>query len=122
MRKGEETTAEPENTTDSIEHMSSFWPPKENEFVLALLEDGFYIAHVNVVREEELQLNYLVFKNYNDRRYWVWPERVDIGWIKKDYIMEIYPSLKIETKLSTKRKIVYELMNEEIINVLVQFC
>ena len=49
-RKGEETFAEPENTSESIEHMSSFWPPKENEFVLALLEDGFYIAHVKVVR------------------------------------------------------------------------
>ena len=67
-------------------------------------------------------MNYLVPKSSSDRRYWVWPEREDIDWIKKDYVMEIYPSLRIETKLSTKRKIVYELMNEDIINVIVQFC
>ena len=124
MTVDEDRIAEPDNTVERVEQttLSSFWPPKETEFMLALLEDGFYIGHVDVVRGEELQLNYLVPKSSSDRRYWVWPEREDIDWIKKDYIMEIYPSLRIETKLSTKRKIVYELMNEDIINVIVQFC
>ena len=36
--------------------------------------------------------------------------------------MEIYPSLGIAWKLSTRRKVVYELLNEEIIDTIVQFC
>ena len=116
--------AEPDSTRERVEEttLSSFWPPNETEFVCALLVDGFYIGYVDEVREEQLYLNYLVPKSSDDRRYWVWPEREDKDWIKKEYVLEIYPSLSIETKLSTKRKIVYELMNEEIINAIVQFC
>ena len=88
----------------------------------ALLEDGFYIGCVEKVREDHLYLTYLVPKSSDDRKYWVWPEKEDKDWIHKEYVMEVYPSLSIATKLSTKRKIVYELMNEEIIDTILQFC
>ena len=116
--------ADTTTTSERVEHatLSSFWPPIETEFVCALLEDGFYIGQVDKVREDQLHLIYLVPKSSDDRKYWVWPEREDKDWIRKEYVMEIYPSLSIARKLSTKRKVVYELMNEEIINAVIQFC
>ena len=115
--------ADAATTSEVVEQViSSFWPPKEAEFVCALLEDGFYIGQVDKVKDEQLYLIYLVPKSSDNRQYWVWPEREDKDWIGKEYIMEIYPSLSITSKLSTKRKVVYELMNEEIINAIIQFC
>ena len=40
-------------------------------------------------------------------------------WIKKEFVMEIYPAFRIGMKLCTGRQIVYELLNQEIFNVLV---
>ena len=42
-------------------------------------------------------------------------------WIKKEFAMEIYPALRIGMKLSTRRQIVYELLNQEIVNIFVPF-
>ena len=110
--------------------LSSFWPPKEDEFVIALLQDGFYIGHVREIRGDQLYLNFLapeLNKTASDRQYWTWPDsEKDSDWIDRDCIMEIYPSIRIERKsrrkLSTRRKIVYELMNLEIVNVMLQYC
>ena len=42
-------------------------------------------------------------------------------WIKKEFAMEIYPALRIDMKLSTRRQIVYKPLNQEIVNVFVPF-
>ena len=42
-------------------------------------------------------------------------------WIKKEFVMELYPALRIGMKLSTRRQIVYKLLNQEIVNVFVPF-
>ena len=90
---------------------STLWPPKEDEFILALLDDGFYIGLVKKVEDKKVHLNFLAPKKSSDRRYWVWPEREDSDVVEMEYIMEIYPSLTIEMVMSTKRKVVYELLN-----------
>ena len=84
-----------------------FGHQKKTEFVLALLEDGFYIGQVEDIKGEELQLNVLLPKNKStdERKFWVWPDREDKDWINRDCIMEIYLSLRIETKLSTNLRL-----------------
>ena len=42
------------------------------------------------------------------------------AWVDQDFAMEVYPALRIDSKLSTRRNILYELLNEEVINVFVQ--
>ena len=52
----------------------------------------------------------------------MWPDIKEEEWVEQDFLMEVYPALiRIDSKLSTKRNIVYELLNEEVINVFVQF-
>ena len=51
----------------------------------------------------------------------MWPEKREEEWVEQDFLMEVYPALRIDSKFSTKRNIVYELLNEEVINVFVQF-
>ena len=104
-----------------IESISSFWPPKIDEFILVLLEDGFYIGQVQEVEKERVFLNYMVPKSTGVRELWIWPDRQEGEWVEGEYILEIYPSLRINNKLSTRRKVVYELLNEEIINVLISY-
>ena len=102
---------------------STLWPPKVDEFVVALLDDGFYIGLVNKkVEDKKVYLNFLAPKESSDRQYWVWPDREDNDLVEVEYIMEIYPLLRVEMKLSTRRKIVYELLNLEIIEVMLQYC
>ena len=43
---------------------TNFWPPKK-EFVSILLEDGFYIAQVNNVRDNKIYVSYLKPKQDN---------------------------------------------------------
>ena len=43
------------------------------------------------------------------------------AWVDQDFAMEVYPALRIDSKLSTRRNIVCELMNEEVIDIFVQF-
>ena len=112
---GEKSTGTDDNA------MSSFWPPQEEEFVLVLLEDGFYVGRVEGLTPDKLYFNYMVPKCSNGRQHWVWPERKESEWVDKEFVMEIYPSLRIDLKLSTKRKVVYELLNEEIINVFLTY-
>ena len=109
---------------ESVGHFgasSSFWPPKPEEYVSILLEDGFYIAQVNDVREDKIWISYLKPKNDKVRTHWVWPDVEEKEWVEQDFVMEVYPALRIDSKLSTRRQVVYELLNEEIINVFVQF-
>ena len=101
--------------------LSSFWPPKKDEFVVALLEDGVFIGSVEDVGTNKLYLNYLKPKSPPDRQLWVWSDE-PTDWIDRSCIMEIYPSLSINRNLSTRRMIVYELMNLEIINAMLEFC
>ena len=51
----------------------------------------------------------------------MWPDIKEEEWVEQDFVMEVYPALRIDSKLSTRRNIVYELLNEEVINVLVKF-
>ena len=99
-----------------------YWPPKKEEFVSILLEDGFYIAQVDNVWDNKIWKSYLKPKQDNERTHWMWPDIKEEEWVEQDFLMEVYPALiKIDSKLSTKRNIVYELLNEEVINVFVQF-
>ena len=43
------------------------------------------------------------------------------AWVDQDFAMEVYLALRIDAKLSTRRNIVCELMNEEVIDIFVQF-
>ena len=92
---------------------------KKEEFVL---EGGFYIAQVDSVQDNKIWVSYLKPKQDNERTHWMWPDIKEEEWVEQDFLMEVYPALiKIDSKLSTKRNIVYELLNEEVINVFVQF-
>ena len=51
----------------------------------------------------------------------MWPDIKEEEWVEQDFVMRVYPALRIDEKLSTRRNIVYELLNEEVINVFVQF-
>ena len=70
---------------------------------------------------DKVHINFLTVKyclGMNDgyvKRFWVWPYKVDHHWIHKKCIMEIRPSLRIDTKKSTRRMIIYELTNIELI-------
>ena len=98
------TEAETSSSSDPIDNtaLSSFWPPKKDEFVCALLEDGFYIGQVDQIRDDQLHLSYLMPKSFNDRKYWVWPEREDKDWISQEHVIEVYPSLRISRSLSSR--------------------
>ena len=83
-----------------------------------LSEEGFCIGQVDNVEDDPMHLHALVPKNSNDQKNWVCSERSDSDWIKKEFVMDIYPSLDIAWKLSTRRKVVYELLNEEIVDTI----
>ena len=98
-----------------------YWPPKKEEFVSILLEDGFYIAQVDNVWDNKIWKSYLKPKQDNERTHWMWADIKEEAWVDQDFVMEVYPALRIDSELSTRRNIVYELLNEEVINVFVQF-
>ena len=50
----------------------------------------------------------------------MWDDIKEEAWVDQDFVMEVYPALRIDSELSTRRNIVYELLNEEVINVFVQ--
>ena len=98
-----------------------YWPPKKEEFVSILLENGFYIAQVDNVWDNKIWKSYLKPKQDNERTHWMWADIKEEAWVDQDFVMEVYPALRIDSELSTRRNIVYELLNEEVINVFVQF-
>ena len=57
----------------------------------------------------------------NGTGYEVGPEVEEKEWVEQEFVLEVYPALRIDSKSSTRRQIVYELLNEEVINVFVQF-
>ena len=95
----------------------SFWPPQIEECIGPPWMDGFYIRKVEAVRNNKIWISYL-------KKSTKMKEVIGCGqteWIKKEFVMELYPALRIGMKLSTRRQIVYELLNQEIVNVFVPF-
>ena len=45
---------------------STLWPPKVDEFILALLDDGFYIGLVKKVEDKKVHLNFLAPKKSSE--------------------------------------------------------
>ena len=96
---------------------SSFWPPEIEECIGPPWMDGFYIRKVEADRNNKIWISYL-------KKSTKMKEVIGCGqteWIKKEFAMEIYPALRIGMKLSTRRQIVYKLLNQEIVNIFVPF-
>ena len=71
--------------------------------------------------EQQIWISYLRPKHDNVRTHWIWPEVEEKEWVEQEFVMEVYSAYRIDSKLSTRRQIVYERLNEEVINVFVQF-
>ena len=89
---------------------------------MCVCEDGFYPEEVIGVETNNGHLKFLMprYKPNNanlneERKFWVWPDKVDHHWLNK-CAMEIRPALQIDLKISTRRIVVYQCANIELIN------
>ena len=91
---------------------------KKEEFILGMFEDGFYPGqvvadHGNVV--DVIFMTEASSASHAQKSLWKWPSVNDQHMIRKVCILKIRPNLDIMLTLSSRRCIVYKLVNLELV-------
>ena len=100
----------------SVSAATSNWPPRVNDCVLGLFEDGFYPCEVLSVTGDSAEITFMspvTVKRSNV--HWIWPSKRDIQTLSRDSILKVRPRLAVEYKLSTVRIVIFELLNIDVI-------
>ena len=91
---------------------------KENEFVIAMFEDGPYPGEVMSIGDTEVTVNFLKPATVDKKRsfeYWKWPFVNDRHTISNLSILPIRPSLDIAVQFSNNRSVVFQLLNYDLV-------
>ena len=90
----------------------------KDEFILGVFEDGFYPGQVlqdSGDTVEAIFMQEVVQSNYPSKSFWKWPSRSDRQTLKKVYVLEIRPNIDVVLELSTRRCLIYKLLNLELV-------
>ena len=89
-----------------------------HEFVIGAFEDGYYPGEIKGIYDETLSIDFLEkisFKG-DDRSFWKWPIMMAENYIiEKPCVLPIRPCLEIAVQYTTKRRVIFELINNEFI-------
>ena len=107
-------------TQESSEAKDSAWPPKQGDFIIGAFEDGAYPGSVNRVDGEYANCDFMVMakiSNANEKSLWKWPSisQRDNQTLHKDYILPIKPVLDIANEHTTRRVVVMEMKNADLV-------
>ena len=88
------------------------WPTRVGEHIAANFSDGFYIGEVmDIIDDDTIKVSYMspkrittVDQEEHMRRVWIWPSNRDIFDTYMSCIINLKPSLSLETPPSTKRQ------------------
>ena len=91
---------------------------KVDEFIIVLFEDGPYPGQILESKGDEIKTNFmvpLIIKGETRFDLWKWPSINDEHVITKQSILPIRPCLDISLRHSTKRNVVFELLNSDLV-------
>jgi len=90
----------------------------KDEFILGMFEDGFYPGQVVKDCNDKVDAIFMkqaTFQNVSKPLYWKWTPQTDRHTIKKICVLKIRPNIDIAVECSTRRCIIYKLLNLELI-------
>ena len=91
---------------------------KVDEFIIVLFEDGPYPGQMLGSKGDKIKTNFmvpLIIKGETRFDLWKWPSINDEHVITKQSILPIRPCLDISLRHSTKRNVVFELLNSDLV-------
>ena len=95
-------------------------PYKPKEFVLVLFDDGAYPSEVVEVKDDIIDvscMNPVVVRDQKNFRYWKWPSSEEKQPIHKQSILPIRPHLDVSREYSSRKRVVFELVNFELVEM-----
>ena len=102
------------------------WPPKEEEFIVTLQEDGWTLGSVLSCQggDEKILVQSLSplktrAKDDEGKTYWIYPAEDYVDDYEKKHVLEIRPSVSLAKNIKRK-DLVFALLNREIIEALAQ--
>ena len=102
------------------------WPPKEEEFIVTLQEDGWTLGSVLSCQggDEKISVQSLSplktrAKDDEGKTYWIYPAEDYVDDYEKKHVLEIRPSVSLAKNIKQK-DLVFALLNREIIEALAQ--
>ena len=102
------------------------WPPKEEEFIVTLQEDGWTLGSVLSCQggDEKISVQSLSplktrAKDDEGKTYWIYPAEDYVDDYEKKHVLEIRPSVSLAKNIKRK-DLVFALLNREIIKALAQ--
>ena len=110
--------------TPSAETLGDFqWPPQE-EFVIALQEDGWNLGSVQSYNQEQGSISVQALstlktraKDDQGKTYWIYPNDDVVDDFERNHILEIRPSVTLAKNVKQK-DLVFALLNREIIEAM----
>ena len=111
--------------TPSAETLGDFqWPPQEEEFVIALQEDGWNLGSVQSYNQEQGSISVQALstlktraKDDQGKTYWIDPNDDVADDFERKHILEIRPSVTLAKNVKRK-DLVFALLNREIIEAM----
>ena len=111
--------------TPSAETLGDFqWPPQEEEFVIALQEDGWNLGSVQSYNQEQGSISVQALstlktraKDDQGKTYWIYPNDDVVDDFERNHILEIRPSVTLAKNVKRK-DLVFALLNREIIEAM----
>ena len=108
----------------SNENIASFritaqTPVSENDFIIGMFEDGFFPGQVIDDCGDKIDaifMEHVARNNHPDRSLWRWPSVTDRQILNKACVLKICPNLDVSSELSTRRCIVFKLLNLELVS------
>ena len=111
----------PTTSQKESESVPVSWPPEEEDFVIALEEDGWSLGSVQSYQQENdcisvQSLSTLKTRAKDDKgkTYWVYPDEQVSDTYQKKHILDIRPSVTVAKNIKRK-DLVFALLNREVI-------
>ena len=131
----EATTRSPETNADpmTVENADVnsigpvLWPPKIQDHILINFDDGFRICEVVEVsrsKHDRVKVELMQPKRIRTatitkpREFWTWPAKRTTDWVHMESVLPVYPVLELAVPPSTRKCIVFQLHNLDIIEKL----
>ena len=97
------------------------WPPAEEEFIVALEDDGWCIGSVisfdeasNIIKVHLLEPIKTRAKDDTGKTYWIYSEDENVDLFEEKHILSVRPSISLAKNIKRKDP-VFALMNREVI-------
>ena len=110
---------EAQSTSKPLEDLE--WPPAEEEFIIALEEDGWQVGSIishdeasNTIKAHLLEPIKTRAKDDFEKTYWIYSEEENVDCFEKKHILSVRPSLSLAKNIKQKDP-VFALMNREVI-------